>query len=459
MEIGRRYAWLTMNTLIQLVLGFLLVIQQPAGAPLKLKVGDTVSITAPAGYSGEFTILNDGAIYGRGFGRVVLAGKSWEESLAAVKQALKKFVKTDDVHLAVTSQKAELVYLVGMSGGKGPSAWSPNLTLRQLLSNTSFGDNVDQIEVSLFRNGSAMFKSNLDLVLKGQASEDPRLSPDDVVTVAPIEQMRVWVSGAVRNPGEVRVPKGSDLYRALTAAGGLIQKDAIDDEATIVVRRGPNTKEYTAREIGNLSRVNVEPGDDISVMLPEAVRVSVIGEVTSPGEYLLSGGNTLSKAVAKAGGPTAKGTLSTVLVVRNGEMTQVNVSKQPADYNLKAGDLVVVQPNERAIYVLGEVNKRGKFLLEDNKEYRVTDALALADGLSPQGTFRRVYLARPDKSGKVQITQFNLDEYLKDGKLESNPILQPGDSLLFGRPNGMSFAAVGQIISSFVLVDNLTRGR
>ncbi|MBX3119931.1 MAG: SLBB domain-containing protein [Fimbriimonadaceae bacterium] len=459
MDIGQLCARLTMNALIQLVFGLLLAFQQTGSAPIKLKVGDTVTIEAPSGYGGSFTLLNDGSIYGRGFGKVVLAGKTWEESEQAVKQALKRFVKPEDVHLYISSQRAELVYLVGLAGGKGPAAWRPDLTLRQLLANSDVGENLDKVEVSVFRSGSSIYQANLDSVLKGQASQDPKLSPDDVVTITPIEHVRVWVSGAVRNPGEVRIPKGSDLYRALTAAGGLIQKEAIDDEATIVVRRGPTTKEYPAREIASLSRVNLEAGDDISVVLPEAVRVSVMGEVASPGEYLLTGGPTLSKAVAIAGGPTTKGTLSRVMVVRNGEMSQVDVSKPDAIYSLKAGDLVVIPRNERVVFVMGEVNEPKRLDLEDNREYRVTDALALAGGLRSGGTYRRVYLARPDKNGKVQITQFNLDEYLKDGKLESNPILQPGDSLLFGRPNGLSFAAAGQIISSFILIDSLGRGR
>lgn len=444
-----------MNTLLQLIFGLLLVFQQPGASPIKLKVGDTVTIEAPAGYGGNFTLLNDGAIYGRGFGKVVLAGKTWEESEQAVKQALRKFVKPDDVHLYIASQRAEMVYLVGLAGGKGPTAWKPDLTLRQLLANTDFGADTDKIEVSLFRNGASVYHANLDSVLKGQTPQDPKLSPDDVVTVTPAEQVRVWVSGAVRNPGEVRIPKGSDLYRALTAAGGLIQKDGIDDEATVVVRRGPSTKEYSAREIASLSRVSLEAGDDVSVILPEAVRVSVMGEVVTPGEFLLTGGSELPKAVAKAGGPTTKGTLTRVMVVRNGEMSVVDASKPDISFNLKAGDLVVVPRNERVVYVMGEVNQPGRFDLEDNREYRVTDALALAKGLNGQGTYRRVYLARPDKDGKIKITQFNLDEYLKDGKLESNPILQPGDSLLFGRPNGLSFSAAGQIISSFILLDSL----
>ena len=45
----------------------------------------------------------------------------------------------------------------------------------------------------------------------------------------------------------------------------------------------------------------------------------------------------------------------------------------------------------------------------------------------------------------MEITQFNLDEFLKDGKLESNPAIQPGDCLLFGQPKGFTFASASRL--------------
>src|SRR5688500_19072432 len=146
--------------------------------------------------------------------------------------------------------------------------------------------------------------------------------------------------------------------------------------------------------------------------------------------------------------------------MRKGEMIRVDASApagggKPAPFDLETGDLVYVQRNERAIHVFGEVAKSGKVLMEDQKEYRLSDALALAGGLSDKGTLRRVYLARPGPDGKVVIQQFNLDEYLKDGKAASNPVLQSGDSVLFGQPKGFNLSVVSQVVSTGLLFQSV----
>src|SRR5688572_30043862 len=99
--------------------------------PIKLRVGDSVSITSP--YGGDFKILPDGAIYGRGFGRLVLEGKTWEEAQAATRKALAKYVRPEEVNLTLKDLRRDVVYLVGMNGGRGPVELSPKLSLRQLL--------------------------------------------------------------------------------------------------------------------------------------------------------------------------------------------------------------------------------------------------------------------------------------------------------------------------------------
>jgi protein involved in polysaccharide export with SLBB domain len=124
---------------------------------------------------------------------------------------------------------------------------------------------------------------------------------------------------------------------------------------------------------------------------------------------------------------------------------------------MESGDLVYVNRNERAFTVLGQVARPGRFLFKDGETVRVTDALAAAGGLAGRGTMRRVYLARPDESGKTVVTQFHLDDYLKFGKLEANPEVLPGDYLLFGQPKGITLGGVMQLISGGVLLDSLVR--
>src|SRR4051812_22549329 len=78
--------------------------------PIRLKRGDTVAVTGE--YGGEFRIMPDGAIYGRGFGRVILEGKTWAEAETKLKSALHNFVKEDEVHLLLKDIRREMVYMV-----------------------------------------------------------------------------------------------------------------------------------------------------------------------------------------------------------------------------------------------------------------------------------------------------------------------------------------------------------
>jgi protein involved in polysaccharide export with SLBB domain len=186
--------------------------------------------------------------------------------------------------------------------------------------------------------------------------------------------------------------------------------------------------------------------------------VTVLGEVAQPGEYVLRGNQTLLAAVAAAGGPNNEGTLSSLLVVRRGELFQLDGTEpQRAGFLVESGDLVYIERNERAFTVLGQVAKPGRFLFKDGEKVRATDALAAAGGLSGKGTMRRVYLVRAGADGKSVVTQFHIDDYLKFGKEEANPEVLPGDYLLFGQPKGVTLSGVMQVISGGILLDSLIR--
>ncbi|MCL1671856.1 polysaccharide biosynthesis/export family protein [Elizabethkingia ursingii] len=84
-------------------------------------------------------------------------------------------------------------------------------------------------------------------------------------------------------------------------------------------------------------------------------RVSVLGEVTRPGEYVIADGQTnLMKALALAGDLTMYGTRNNVLVVRtvDGKMEKARIDLLRSDfinspyYNLKQGDVIYVSANK-----------------------------------------------------------------------------------------------------------------
>ncbi|CAI9679803.1 polysaccharide biosynthesis/export family protein [Elizabethkingia anophelis] len=84
-------------------------------------------------------------------------------------------------------------------------------------------------------------------------------------------------------------------------------------------------------------------------------RISVMGEVTRPGEYIIADGQTnLMKALALAGDLTMYGIRDNILLVRtiDGKMEKVRVDITRSDfinspyYNLKQGDVIYVSANK-----------------------------------------------------------------------------------------------------------------
>lgn len=430
-------------------------------APLRLKPGDTVAITSP--YGGDFKIMPDGAIYGRGFGRLTLAGKTWDEAQTAVRQALRPYVRPSEVDLVVKDLRRDVVYLVGMNGGHGPIDLAPNLTLRGLLASATLDANADQVEVQLFREGKVLKHCNVATLLSG-GEPDLALSADDVVNLAPVPFVRVWVTGFVARSGQIRLQEGSDVYQAIAEAGGFRWPDmsadaSIEREGRVVIRRGPDSIELPLREDQKAKPTVVEAGDTISVLAPEERRITVAGEIAKPGEVVMRGEHSLTGAIAMAGGCGPEGTLATVLVMRQGELYQVDASAptQPP-FSLESGDLVYIQRNQRAFLVLGETTRPGRILMKDDKKYRLTDALAEAGGLSSRGSLRRIYVSHPGPDGKMIVKQFNLDEFLKDGKAAANPDISAGDCILVGQPKGVTLSNVAQFMSGAVLLESLIGG-
>ncbi len=441
----------------------------PQRQPVRLKVGDVVAVEClDKEYSGDYAVLSDGAIYGHGFGRLLVEGKTWDQVQPLVRRSMSKFVRPESVFVTIHSERPDVVYLVGMGSGKGPTPLTPDLDLRQLLSSATLGEDTDEVDAKLFRDGKLVHSYNVREVLR---DDDPansvKLQPSDVISISPSAFVRVWVLGMVVKAGEVRLPDGSDVYRALSAAGGIRPAAAGDTEtsmvdAHLVIRRGQETIVAPLSPPPGAKPVPLEANDTVSVEGPELKRITVAGEVRKPGEFIARGDAGIVNAISLAGGVADDGTLRRVLVFRKGEMLQVDASGPIAgqgqpNLSVQSGDVIYVRKNENSIYVLGEVNSPKRILMEDHRVYRVSDALSLGGGLSGRGTLRRVYLSRPGPDGRGIITEFNLDEYLKDGKDSANPVLEPGDAVLFGQPKGLTLGSVGQALSSFVFLDTLVR--
>jgi protein involved in polysaccharide export with SLBB domain len=424
-------------------------------APARLKVGDLLEVDVVGfdRYNGEYRILSDGSIQGRGFGRLVVQGLTVVQAETLVRTSLSKVVRNPSVTLILKDQKQEFVYVSGAKGPNGGIELLPDMTLRQLVASVEVVGTPDLMEAKLFRSSENPRAFILSDILRGEAGLIP-LRANDVLVLAEADVIRVWLTGLVAQPGEYTVRNGVDAYQALALAGGLRAQD--EETVELYVRRGTQHLAVPVRPDAGTPPIALIGGDTLIVQGAEVTRVIVGGEVEKPGEYSLRDNRTLAAVIASAGGVGKDGTLRNVLVVRRGEPFLLDVSAVtqgeagPA-FRLETGDLVYVRPNEDAVVAVGTVNNPGRYLLQPHRSYRLADVLALAGGMTDRGSLRRVYVGRRGPDGRMQVKEYALDQFLKDGMAESNPEMMAGDVVLFGQPKGVSAQGILQIMSSAVL--------
>jgi polysaccharide biosynthesis/export protein len=138
--------------------------------------------------------------------------------------------------------------------------------------------------------------------------------------------------------------------------------------------------------------------------------VFVMGEVRTPGKYVLSGSITLLDALAQAGSPTpAAGAEILILHPKNGslgtptlpsqrdaEVTRVNLreiedGRLSRNVTIRDGDTIFVPKAER-FFVTGMVRNPGSYVLERNMT--VLQAISTAGGITERGSNRRLRIVR-----------------------------------------------------------------
>ena len=226
--------------------------------------------------------------------------------------------------------------------------------------------------------------------------------------------------------GEIRLPVAGRLRVA-----GLT---AVQVEAEIATR---------------LSTYLLRPDVSVTVAEFRSQPVSVIGAVKNPGVQQVQGGKTLFEMLSLAGGldSSAGSVLKITRRLEWGRIPLPNATDDPtrqfsvASVNLKSilnatnpVENILVQPYDvisvpRAdtIYVIGQVQKAGSFLLNDKPEVTVLQALSMAGGLDRASKPRDAkILRRTPGASRVEVA-VNLDKVL-DGKAEDLK-MQPDDIL------------------------------
>lgn len=144
------------------------------------------------------------------------------------------------------------------------------------------------------------------------------------------------------------------------------------------------------------------------------IKVYVVGDVKSPGDYNLTPLSTLINALSAAGGPLKSGTLRNIQIKRGGTTVDTVdlynfflTGDKSRDIRLQPGDTIFVPAIGPAVGIAGNVRRAAIYELKGEKT--LADVLALAGGINPTGYLQRVQIARVEAHEKRIISDFSLD--------------------------------------------------
>jgi polysaccharide export outer membrane protein len=175
-------------------------------------------------------------------------------------------------------------------------------------------------------------------------------NPTVNVEVTEFRSQMVYVSGAVSHPQGYKITGAETLMNVLAQAGFAPSAG----QRVVVVRNRPVHQEIgfdrRALENGTAAPFQLQDGD--SIIVPEAAKALVRGEVKNPGMYEVGSETTLLQLLVMAGDFTDRAARGSVYVVRKNETTgkpdRLKVKdSEYTTFTMKPGD--VVQVNRRVL--------------------------------------------------------------------------------------------------------------
>lgn len=266
--------------------------------------------------------------------------------------------------------------------------------------------------------------------------------PEVTVTLRQARPREVFVLGTVSKPGVYPLATGWRVSEVLAVAGGLLTRPELTAATLSRANHKPLTLNLPAI-LGNSNQpdnVMLQPGDTLR-FAERSISISVSGQALKPGHYDVPPGTGLVEALAVAGGTTPKAALSKVMVKRlNGTTVPVDLYKvmvlgqQEGDFQLQAGDIVMIPEAQAKISVIGAVLRPGPYDIPDGTTLRVADALLAAGGASPQAALTRAAIKHADGATEP----VDLYKILVRGEEADNKPLAPGDTITVPASRGVT---------------------
>jgi polysaccharide export outer membrane protein len=195
----------------------------------------------------------------------------------------------------------------------------------------------------------------------------------------------------------------------------------------------------TADELGKQIATKLREGDfakrpNVTVMVDEYTTqgVAVIGEVNRPGLVPIYSARSVLDILSAAGG--LKDTASTeILIRRQGQTGDPERIQLGRDRQSLSGPMVEVNPGDQVVvptagivYVLGDLNRPGGYVMSENGKISLLQAITMAGGATRTASENHTRLLRPTANGYEEKTIALKDIMLgkqKDIELQARDVI------------------------------------
>lgn len=237
---------------------------------------------------------------------------------------------------------------------------------------------VGKIDRNLERFGHAFFQRPDSFL------PDPAALVSDDYVLGPGDQLKIDVWGSIEGNHLVTLDRSGELVLPKVGVINLWGQTLAQARATI------------QRQIAKIFK-NFEFNVTMGSM--RSIQVYLVGEAQRPGTYTLSALSTVLTALSSAGGPTARGSLRDVRLLRQGKtVAEIDFydffrsGDKGRDVRLQAGDTIFVPIVGPTVGVAGNVRRPALYELKGGET--LAQVLDLAGGIVPSAYLQKVQIER-----------------------------------------------------------------
>lgn len=226
-------------------------------------------------------VTEDGKITLPLLGEVEVEGLTKAELEVKLKQLLEeKWLHDPQVTIFIQEHQSKRVSVLGAVGSPGPYELLGRQTLLQIISQAGGLTQEAGNEIIVMRQlpdgTSTSLKISIDdLILKGDATLNIPLQPDDTVIIPIDRTVYIYVFGQVRSPGALEVRKSNipTLIQAIAQAGGFSERAS---KGRVLIRRMDENGEeieikVNVRNILKGKRKDIQLKENDTVYVPETI--------------------------------------------------------------------------------------------------------------------------------------------------------------------------------------------